>query len=592
MVSRGRGLRLALATVVVAAVGLPVFAAQTSVPPVRPQGLDLVISQGLDEIEVAATGLVSAAIPKPDAPVLANPEAPIPAAELIVAFHDGRGAPLDLFGFPGVGVDFFEGSATRDVAGRGSSASFAGRVSFPLVTERTVRVPLPKAAVYLVLALAYRTGAGEDPASSPSSLSLSSVPRGPRPICDRLPCISCSVRAAPRRAYEIAALAVYSLAGLPGVSAPAAATTTVRLHSGISDFPFIDVRSSCVRVLSDWPPPCPFTDGFFHSTSTLHAGTAATPGRFDIVILGDGFRLADLPLLDAWAGRLKTNLLATVPYSEFASEINISLVRTVSTDAGVTNCPATGARTTYYAVAGEWKDVTGVAGPPGYFGTPAMCRVRGAVEKVLPWSDVDLVVMIPNCDVYGGRADPWNRMIYLPADSTSGEFERLALHEAGHSVAWLGEEYVACATPDPAYPFPKFFPNVAPKSLGSGVWWNTLLRADGSESKGSGGFLAVHDCGDDFLPDAAGDFCIPDLKGSATPEMLGLYWGAMYGDATGTPNQCWVNCGTDATGATIGAASCDYYRPMARCRMRMLDAPYCRACEHKIRLGIRTRIGP
>lgn len=241
-----------------------------------------------------------------------------------------------------------------------------------------------------------------------------------------------------------------------------------------------------------------------------------------------------------------------------------------------------------FRVEGEWSDEYGTGGP-GFFGTRAHCRIRNVIEWAVPWAEADLVVMLVNCAEPGGCAEPWNKLIYLPTyDDDDYPFAGIALHESGHSIAWLGEEHIPCAKWKSSYPFPTFFPNVAPANDAPTAWWKQLLLPN--EKDGSGGFRAVHRAGDPWVDMVKK--CGPVMTPPATADMLGTYWGAMYGDNSGAPNQCRVFCGRDADGNITGTASTDYYRPEVWCTMRSTKRDMCRACVYKIREAIKNVTGP
>ena len=584
-------------------VGLPFGSTSRSeVPEPQPAGgLKLVVSQSLDKVEVMVAARVTRIRPEWAPPVLAGPEAPAELRELLVVFHDQGGRPLGVYGFPGVGAEAFD---VLIPGGEDAGERLTGRVSFPAVTDRILELPLPGGSAYLVLALA-RVG----------------EPRAAHPSTTGSPDRSCvDLGAAPEgtRALELTAFSVYSLDQEFGGPASVPEQQGTPLSPPFPGFPPLQIRPGCQPAqLRSSLPPCPAKIGYVDRVPLLAAAGAGD--LFDIVILGDGFESADFPKLQNFASQLASSLPAAAPFDQFPGKIKIDLVRTYSGQSGITKCSTPGNRDTYYEVEGRWTDEYGTGGP-GYLGTRALCRILSAVDTVLPWPDVDLIVMIANCDEYGGRAQFGDHLIYLTTwlnpntpDPPYGSFKRVALHETGHAVAWLGEEYVACAKPDPAYPFPKYFPNVAPRRLppravaqpappmpaaggggavilGPAIWWQELLNA--SERLPSGGFAAVHRCGDPWAnPGPAPCGPVVPAPGSAT--MLGLFWGAMYGEPTSAPNQCEVRC-EDPTnpGPVVGTASCDYFRPQANCRMRTLSAPWCRACMAKMTEALQAATGP
>ena len=543
-------------------------------------GLKLVVAQGIHEVEVTVAARATRIRPEWGPPVLAGPGAPAGFRELLVAFFDRGGRPVGAFGFPAVGAEAMELGTVGD---EGDEELLAGRISFPATTERVLEVPLPRGAAYLVIALARRLAPGETPTPSVAPEDRSCLGR---------------VAVSGGTTLELTAFRVYALGEAFGGPRRSARRHAVGLAPAFSGFPRLQINPTPVCPIPQIPAgllSCPFLNGYYHSQATLLAASGGG-SPFDIVILGDGFREMDFPKLDHYAGLVAARLPATPPFDEFAGHFNVSLVRTVSPDSGVTNCPVDQSRQTYYEVTGKWTDEYG-EGPPGFLGTSATCKLLRDVNRVIPWEEAELIVMIANCDVYGGRALFGDSLFFMPTIHDSedadpyADFEKIAVHEAAHVVAWLGEEYVACAEPNGAYPFPDYFPNVAPGPASSSVWWRSLLLP--AEQTAQGDFRAVHRCGDPWQ-NAGPPPCGPVVNPPANAEMLGLYWGAMYGEPAGSPNQCSVLCQdpSNPDGPVVGTASCDYFRPQARCRMRGPSSPFCRACASKLREAIQAAVAP
>jgi len=299
--------------------------------------------------------------------------------------------------------------------------------------------------------------------------------------------------------------------------------------------------------------------------------------RFDIVILGDGFTEAELGTFDYYADLLAEGLTSTAPFSAFSNRISVHAVRVVSTDSGISSCPAADEgtiRRTYFKTTGFWNGEPS----PSFIGTSWTTRIFDAVDTIIPQVYADLVITIVNCRVHGGgSAPPELGLVFLTLSNDDETFVNVAAHEAAHVVAGVCEEYNSCTAKDPL----RSYPNEATKSEvdADAVWWKTL--ADPTELDGAGAFKVVHDYGDGDAPhEYLGRMyeCQPDLPPDEY-EMLGAFWGGQNGDgpntAAGTARYCH-NCGTN------------FYRPMAECKMRRLRYEFCRVCSTLISAAIRA----
>lgn len=546
--------------------------------------------------------------------------APRGAVELVIGFYTRRGRLLETARYPGYGVTF---SDRLPPAGGDDETvgPLSGGLSLTLRQNRTLEVPLPRDAFYMVLAWAV---AG-NPDGLPRTPELPDLP----PLFERIvpPCFGssgCAQCVTGRFAVQLYGASVYRVGRKTGPFAERAAWSEATLGPLVQGSSPMVLK--CPPVLP--PPPsmtCRSIDGSFAKTEVLHQGTHTRP-RYEIVILGDGFQTAELSsTFETMAKKVSAALLAAEPYRGARDRIDVYAVYTDSVDSGISDCSTPGVTLrTYYAVKGDCPDLFGVPGWKGLFCTDAKCRVRWAIEQALPhWWDADLVVMIPNCAVDGGNANPWEKMIFLATGLS--DLGPIAVHEAGHSVAWLGEEYIACAPEDKraSFPFPDYFPNVAHERERATVWWKSLLQP---METAAGDFAAVHVPGNPFQACTSlsfcplgchGNACMPQMPPNVSNTWLGWYWGAQYGtEDCSLPSQflecCFCDrrprktslpgipphCGGSPCDANPpyycgGKASTKFYRPAAVCRMSTLNPKvgYCRACETKVREAI-DRVAP
>jgi hypothetical protein len=311
--------------------------------------------------------------------------------------------------------------------------------------------------------------------------------------------------------------------------------------------------------------------GFIKKSEVLvNHGDPST--KFNIVILGDGFRLAKLPVFDAYAKRVKKALTTTEPFKSLINRINVYKVSAVSPENGISNCPECGPakqKNTYFGTTGCWNG----AKSPTFIGTPSPEKIYEAVETVIPQQFAHLVVTIINSPGYGGSAPPELGMMFvlrpnLPKTKIR-TFMDLTLHEAGHVIAHLNEEYNTCNKRDPLRPNPNEATQ-AEVDAGTVKWKDLALPAE----IGAGGrFTVIHRQGDPVVPDGT---CQPALP-AAQLRSLGAFWGCH----SGSPPR--------AAGDMTPLNRCDvrgkpFYRPMADCRMRNIPATseFCRVCSQRI----------
>jgi hypothetical protein len=309
-------------------------------------------------------------------------------------------------------------------------------------------------------------------------------------------------------------------------------------------------------------------DGGFIKKSQTILRHGDSSKKFNIVILGDGFAVADMPVFDTYALLVKKALTTGKPFASLANRINVHKVSVVSTDSGISNCPTCGSamlKDTYFKTTGCWN-----GSPSGTFvGTASSERIYDAVETVIPQHDAHLVVTIVNCRHYGGSAPPELGMVFLTLPDlpvhTKKMFINLAKHESAHVIAKLCEEYNPCNKRDPL----RSYPNEATQAeLDAGtVSWKHLALPSELDAKGQ--FKVIHRHGD---PKTAA--CQPALT-AAKLRSLGAFWGCHNGSPPRTAADTTPLDRCDARGKP-------FYRAMADCRMRNIQSEFCRVCSSLI----------
>ncbi|GGS52920.1 MULTISPECIES: M64 family metallopeptidase [Actinokineospora] len=161
--------------------------------------------------------------------------------------------------------------------------------------------------------------------------------------------------------------------------------------------------------------------------------TGPSDSRFDMVIVGDGYTSSQLGLLRQHAESKWAEIAATAPWNKYRGSVNVWLVNVVSNQSGVDNDPQQGV----------YRDTA--------LDMHFWC---GGIERLLCLSEskaqayaaqapgVDAIVAVGNTTKYGGAG-------YPSLATVSGGNEqagRIAIHELGHSVGGLADEYYTPGT--------------------------------------------------------------------------------------------------------------------------------------------------
>lgn len=266
--------------------------------------------------------------------------------------------------------------------------------------------------------------------------------------------------------------------------------------------------------------------------------------RFNLVIMGDGYRAAELPQFATDTINFVNTLRTTDPYPDLWCGFNVFRIDVVSTDSGADD-PAT---------CGDGSAGSG-ATPKTYFDS-TFCS-DGNVRRLLSCNDDTaqdvantyvpenhLTMVIVNTSEYGGSSD--GRVAKLSTNASSAE---IAIHEMGHLAFSFADEYDcrSCTATetgqdhssgsDPSQP------NVTTNTDRNTIKWKAQLTST-----------------TDPLPTTTnGDCTKRDTQANPkAADYVGAYEGANY-----------FHCGC--------------YRPSYDCRMRELGVPFCAVCQAVIR---------
>jgi hypothetical protein len=169
---------------------------------------------------------------------------------------------------------------------------------------------------------------------------------------------------------------------------------------------------------------------------------AVAPQKLDLVVLGDGYTADQMSTFRADSERATKALLAAEPFATYASFVRIWRVNCVSANSGsaydtrgpgdeVLHAKKDTCFGTYYTFAGGDKTAIGRA-----LVVDALDNVS-TVFGMVPDPDICLL-LVNEPGRYGGAAGP------SPGLCTSyngPSMERIVVHELGHAIAGLGDEY-------------------------------------------------------------------------------------------------------------------------------------------------------
>jgi hypothetical protein len=262
--------------------------------------------------------------------------------------------------------------------------------------------------------------------------------------------------------------------------------------------------------------------------------------RWNLVIVGDGYREAELATYRTDVTNFVNRLRTTAPLDTLFDGINVHRVEVASTESGAddpTQCGGTGAtRRTYF-------DATFCSVGPGGVRYERLLTVDTALALSVASAQVPRrhqVLCIVNSSKYGGAGGT------VAVTSTHASAPEIAIHELGHSAFGLADEYGGNGTGTPAGEPSQ--PNVTRNTNRTGHKWGTLIAA---------ATPMPSQCN----PSCTGSTCRPPAT-PPLPGAVGTYEGGIYSD-------------------------CTTYRPLPDCYMRTLGRPFCPVCARVIRQVLR-----
>jgi len=167
-------------------------------------------------------------------------------------------------------------------------------------------------------------------------------------------------------------------------------------------------------------------------TTDIHVGGPAS-SCLDLAIVAEGYALHEMEKFLRDAHRFADYLFATRPYNEYRDHINIRAVHSISAESG-----------TDFPHEGIWKRTLMNSrfftfGSERYLTTDDYHSLMDVAANV-PW---DQVLVLVNSKEYGGGGI-YNHYLVCTSDHSLSDF--VFVHELGHSLAGLADEYYTSST--------------------------------------------------------------------------------------------------------------------------------------------------
>lgn len=162
--------------------------------------------------------------------------------------------------------------------------------------------------------------------------------------------------------------------------------------------------------------------------------TGPSANRFDLVIVGDGYTENELDLFASHAEQMWRDIENLQPYTRYRGMINVWRVDVVSAESGVDNDPA----------AGVERDTALDMGFFCFDLERLLCVDEAKAQQYAANAPAaDQVLALANSTKYGGAGG-------TVATSSGGNADagQIVLHELGHSIGGLADEYDYYASPD------------------------------------------------------------------------------------------------------------------------------------------------
>lgn len=266
-----------------------------------------------------------------------------------------------------------------------------------------------------------------------------------------------------------------------------------------------------------------------------------TAFKIDIVFMGDGYRADEQDAFNAKVDIAVKEFLAAHPIMALNSAFNIHRVNVSSPESGTDKFSTCGGEST-----GDIDQLRRTAMDSGYCaggtGSVYRCLLTSDTALALGFAgsapDNDIVLVLVNDTSHGGC-----RLGDVAFTSVKSSFEQTTVHELGHAIFDLADEYQYDREDTYTGPEPSEVNVTAATNRKSlGLKWGDLLLADTAVP------TQLH----------GAECSVPDLPGRAHAEdIIGTFEGAQY-------------------------RRCGLFRPEYNCRMRVSSHAFCSVCRRQI----------
>nr|WP_324616562.1 M64 family metallopeptidase [Streptomyces sp. TN58] len=170
----------------------------------------------------------------------------------------------------------------------------------------------------------------------------------------------------------------------------------------------------------------------------------STADRLDVVVIGDGYTAAELPRFRADAEQKWAEVAAVEPYTTYRGLFNLWTVDAVSRESGVSGDPDQA--TARDTALGSYFWCDGIE--------RLLCIDQPKVDAYVAKAPAaDLVIVLANSAKYGGAGynEPSATLGYEGISTASAGHPKsgqVAIHETGHSLGKLADEYFYPGVPD------------------------------------------------------------------------------------------------------------------------------------------------
>lgn len=162
--------------------------------------------------------------------------------------------------------------------------------------------------------------------------------------------------------------------------------------------------------------------------------------RLDIAIIGDGYTSSQQAQFRQDVNKIIDAFRNTEPIQTYFNHFNFHRINVFSAESGTDDSYATPPITRKTALDTGFSPVEGIIQGSGVRARrlvgPSAWVMSVATLSGAPW---DYIIVVVNYPVYGGASDPLMLVAYTSNGPTN--FPQIAVHEAGHSIAKLMDEY-------------------------------------------------------------------------------------------------------------------------------------------------------